>query len=179
MFKFFNPKCSVYDNEEVACLILSIEHLPAIQNYCSCRYTTFYILYPTGICSEAGLIFVALPFMRVRSMLPGHTFTSSWLIADRLIHQWIDHLARSWQVNESIHCSVGTNNHSMRLVDRKLVFIHFGCQTSWTLASIITTRQYWPSSLIFQVNPYALNWFSPVDFFASNAWQLENRTFLI
>jgi len=28
------------------------------------RYTTFYILYPTGISSEAGLIFVALPFMR-------------------------------------------------------------------------------------------------------------------
>lgn len=28
------------------------------------RYTTFYVLYPTGICSEAGLIFVALPFMK-------------------------------------------------------------------------------------------------------------------
>ncbi|KAG0564218.1 hypothetical protein KC19_8G093000 [Ceratodon purpureus] len=26
--------------------------------------TTFYILYPTGICSEAGLIYVALPYMR-------------------------------------------------------------------------------------------------------------------
>ncbi|KAG0564192.1 hypothetical protein KC19_8G090900 [Ceratodon purpureus] len=28
------------------------------------RHTTFYILYPTGICSEAGLIYVALPYMR-------------------------------------------------------------------------------------------------------------------
>lgn len=28
------------------------------------RYTTFYILYPTGISSEAGLIFVALKYMK-------------------------------------------------------------------------------------------------------------------
>jgi hypothetical protein len=29
------------------------------------RYTTFFVLYPTGICSEAGLVFVTLPFMQV------------------------------------------------------------------------------------------------------------------
>ncbi len=29
------------------------------------RYTTFFVMYPTGICSEAGLVFVTLPFMQV------------------------------------------------------------------------------------------------------------------
>ncbi|KAG6557859.1 hypothetical protein Mapa_000627 [Marchantia paleacea] len=32
------------------------------------RYSTFFILYPTGIFSEAGLIYVALPFMKVSDL---------------------------------------------------------------------------------------------------------------
>ncbi|KAH8974292.1 hypothetical protein BDL97_01G094300 [Sphagnum fallax] len=32
------------------------------------RYTTFFVLYPTGICSEAGLVFVTLPFMQLSDL---------------------------------------------------------------------------------------------------------------
>lgn len=31
----------------------------------ACRYSTFLLLYPTGITSEVGLIYVALPFIKV------------------------------------------------------------------------------------------------------------------
>lgn len=30
-----------------------------------CRYSTFLILYPTGITSEVGLIYIALPYIKV------------------------------------------------------------------------------------------------------------------
>uniref|UniRef100_A0A453DZF6 Very-long-chain (3R)-3-hydroxyacyl-CoA dehydratase n=1 Tax=Aegilops tauschii subsp. strangulata TaxID=200361 RepID=A0A453DZF6_AEGTS len=30
-----------------------------------CRYSTFMILYPTGILSEVGLIYIALPYIKV------------------------------------------------------------------------------------------------------------------
>lgn len=30
-----------------------------------CRYSTFLLLYPTGISSEVGLIYIALPFIKV------------------------------------------------------------------------------------------------------------------
>lgn len=30
-----------------------------------CRYSTFMLLYPTGISSEVGLIYIALPYMKV------------------------------------------------------------------------------------------------------------------
>lgn len=30
-----------------------------------CRYSTFLILYPTGISSEVGLIYIALPYIKV------------------------------------------------------------------------------------------------------------------
>jgi very-long-chain (3R)-3-hydroxyacyl-CoA dehydratase len=32
------------------------------------RYTTFFVMYPTGICSEAGLVFVTLPFMQLSDL---------------------------------------------------------------------------------------------------------------
>uniref|UniRef100_A0ACD5VKE3 Uncharacterized protein n=1 Tax=Avena sativa TaxID=4498 RepID=A0ACD5VKE3_AVESA len=32
------------------------------------RYSTFMILYPTGILSEVGLIYIALPYMKVTTM---------------------------------------------------------------------------------------------------------------
>src|SRR5688572_22655883 len=31
----------------------------------ACRYSTFMLLYPTGISSEVGLIYTALPYMQV------------------------------------------------------------------------------------------------------------------
>jgi hypothetical protein len=31
----------------------------------ACRYSTFMVLYPTGITSEVGLIYIALPYMKV------------------------------------------------------------------------------------------------------------------
>lgn len=43
------------------------------------RYTTFYILYPTGMSSEAGLIFIALPFMQVRHYFVHLFITVVWI----------------------------------------------------------------------------------------------------
>ena len=34
---------------------------------CWCRYSMFYVLYPSGIVSEVALIILALPEMKVRS----------------------------------------------------------------------------------------------------------------
>ena len=31
-----------------------------------CRYSTFFLLYPSGISSEVGLIYTALPYIKVR-----------------------------------------------------------------------------------------------------------------
>jgi len=35
-----------------------------------CRYSSFLVFYPTGISSEVGLIYIALPFIKVNIWIP-------------------------------------------------------------------------------------------------------------
>ena len=44
--------------------------------YMTCRYSTFLLLYPTGITSEVGLIYVALPFIQVTILMMQKSNTS-------------------------------------------------------------------------------------------------------
>lgn len=39
---------------------------------CNCRYSTFLILYPSGISSEVGLTYIALPYIKV--------LVNSWIL---------------------------------------------------------------------------------------------------
>lgn len=40
-----------------------------IFSFISYRYSTFLLLYVTGITSEVGLIYLALPYMKVRTLM--------------------------------------------------------------------------------------------------------------
>lgn len=48
--------------------------------YMPCRYSTFMLLYPTGITSEVGLIYIALPYIKVTILMMQKIQTSFAII---------------------------------------------------------------------------------------------------
>lgn len=58
----------IYAAKELQFVMLSASViLIKMFSFISCRYSTFLLLYATGISSEVGLIYLALPYMKVRN----------------------------------------------------------------------------------------------------------------
>lgn len=54
------------------------------------RYSTFLLLYPTGITSEVGLIYIALPYIKVNNSMVHNSLYVNFCFLMELYFSWLD-----------------------------------------------------------------------------------------